>query len=135
MSLILGFLFIVGVIAVGFWMLTAEAPASYVSRASLPMPTHTQIVCSNCAGDERLPRKTRLALLGREACCEQCGSHSYVLAASIAPVLAARIKGERAVFEQFSELIEEGASQFRRRLEELSETIDRESTHDYRQTT
>jgi hypothetical protein len=95
----LGLLLAASVIAIGFRLLTARVPDVFVSRASLPMPTHTQIICSNCSGDDLLPRKTRLALLGREACCENCGSTSYALAASLGPVLAQRLRREREVKE------------------------------------
>lgn len=40
-----------------------------------------QIICGDCAGLERLPRRT---FLTRKGLCEQCGGHSFVLASSFA---------------------------------------------------
>lgn len=40
-----------------------------------------QIICGDCAGLERLPRRT---FLTRKGHCEQCGGHSFVLASTIA---------------------------------------------------
>jgi hypothetical protein len=42
--------------------------------------THHLIVCGNCAGDERLPRKT---FLSADSTCASCGSRSYVLASKL----------------------------------------------------
>jgi len=39
--------------------------------------TETMIVCGDCSGEEKLPRKTFLTAAGR---CDNCGGHSYVLA-------------------------------------------------------
>ncbi|HWP43345.1 MAG TPA: hypothetical protein VNO14_08935 [Blastocatellia bacterium] len=38
-----------------------------------------QIICGNCSGEGEIPQKTYLDRYGN---CEQCGGHSYVLAAN-----------------------------------------------------
>jgi len=39
-----------------------------------------QIICGDCAGFDRLPRRTFLTRKGQ---CEQCGGHSFILASAI----------------------------------------------------
>lgn len=51
--------------------------------------TGLQIVCGNCMGDERLPRKTFLAAEGG---CATCGGRSYELASTISLLLIGRQK-------------------------------------------
>ena len=45
-----------------------------------------QIICGDCAGLDRVPRRTFLTRKGE---CEQCGGHSFVLASSLARVASA----------------------------------------------
>lgn len=42
----------------------------------------TLIVCGDCAGDDRVPRKT---LLAANSTCVKCGGRSYVLASKLHP--------------------------------------------------
>ena len=59
-----------------------------------PIPTMgVQIVCGNCSGDNLFAQKTYLDHKGN---CEQCGGHSYVLAATLA-VNALQQRALRAV--------------------------------------
>ncbi len=51
-----------------------------------------QIICGDCAGVERLPKKTFLTRKGE---CEQCGGHSFVLASAIAR--AAKVGAQQRV--------------------------------------
>jgi hypothetical protein len=46
-------------------------------RGSVPV-VGIQIICGNCAGEQKSPVKTYLDRFGR---CSLCGGHSYILAA------------------------------------------------------
>jgi hypothetical protein len=64
-------------------LLESEKTVRVFIRNPLVTPrraTHHLIICGNCAGDERLPRKTFLAA---DSTCATCGGRSYVLASTI----------------------------------------------------
>jgi hypothetical protein len=69
-------------------------------RRDDPPTLHVLIVCVDCSGEGRLPRKTCLDANGK---CETCGGGSYVLASSFAMNLQARrfargaVSGSRVV--------------------------------------
>jgi len=51
---------------------------------SLPVTRPIEIICGDCAGEERRPDRTVLALRDRYgACCHQCGGRSFVLASNV----------------------------------------------------
>ncbi|HET9530715.1 MAG TPA: hypothetical protein VFQ92_10205 [Blastocatellia bacterium] len=67
---------ITGVITM--WSRKADPAQLTEPRTSL-LTLGVQIICGNCAGEGEIPQKTYLDRFGN---CEQCGGHSYMLAAN-----------------------------------------------------
>lgn len=101
MSLVIGLIFALGVIAAGWLLLMERKPDVRVSSA--PLLTRTVIICGECGlspDGSALPIKTRLTIRGL---CSGCGGRSFVLASKLAPILAQRMKREREV-KEYSDL-------------------------------
>lgn len=62
---------------------TDDQPKLYISDRSVTPRSisSVMIVCGNCMGEDRLPRKTFLSADGSG--CASCGSQSYVLASKL----------------------------------------------------
>jgi hypothetical protein len=54
-------------------------PAQLTEPRTSLLTMGVQIICGNCAGEGEIPQKTYLDRFGN---CEQCGGHSYMLAAN-----------------------------------------------------
>jgi hypothetical protein len=67
---------ITGVITM--WSRKSDPAQLNEPRTSL-LTLGVQIICGNCAGEGEMPQKTYLDRYGN---CEQCGGHSYMLAAN-----------------------------------------------------
>jgi len=79
------------------WIVTFRARGSNSSqlngtRGAL-LTVGVQIVCGNCSGDGEAPIRTYLDRYGN---CVQCGSHSYLLASSLA-LNSAQLRAARLV--------------------------------------
>jgi hypothetical protein len=60
-----------------------------LTRHAVPALTPTEIICGDCAGDDLLPRRTKLTV---EGSCAKCGGRSYALASLVGVALACYLR-------------------------------------------